>query len=184
MTKPPILLVDDEPDILFSLRGLLRLEFDLLTAESGNDALAILEHRPVHVILTDQRMPQMTGAQLLEQVQAKYPDVVRIMLTGYADIKAVIDAVNRGHIHRYLAKPIDPDDLLEILREACALYQKEVSRKELLREMLDYLLQTRGVLPAVGDGRPEVHALIERAGAMLDRLHSLEPFSERMGDEG
>lgn len=174
MTKPPILLVDDEPDILFSLRGLLRLEFDLLTAESGSDALAILAQQPVHVILTDQRMPQMTGAQLLEQVQAKYPDVVRIMLTGYADIKAVIDAVNRGHIHRYLAKPIDPDDLLEILREACTLYQREVSRKELLLEMREYLSRTREVLSPAADGHAEVHSLVERAGEMLNRIHSLD----------
>src|SRR5215210_7690658 len=95
-TKRPILLVDDEPEILFSLRGLLRREFDLHTADSGAQALEILREHPVHVIMTDQRMPEMTGVELLRRAQGACPQALRMIFTGYADIKAVIDAVNQG----------------------------------------------------------------------------------------
>src|SRR5438445_537437 len=113
--KHPILLVDDEPEILFSLRGLLRREFELFTAESGAEALEILKQHPIHVIMTDQRMPRMTGVELLRQAQMEHPEAIRIVFTGYADLKAVVDAVNQGHIYRYLTKPWDPDDLLTVL---------------------------------------------------------------------
>src|SRR5215468_8350579 len=123
-TKHPILLVDDEPEILFSLRGLLRKEFELYTAESGQEALEILHQHPVHVIMTDQRMPQMTGVELLRRVQGDFPEAIRIVFTGYADIKAVIDAVNQGQIYRYVTKPWDPDELRDMLHEACEHYER------------------------------------------------------------
>src|SRR3954452_16036387 len=99
--KHPILLVDDESEILHSLRGLLRTEFELHTAESGAEALEILRRQPVHAIMTDQRMPNMTGVELLRRAKEERPEAVRIVFTGYADIKAVIDAVNQGEIYRY-----------------------------------------------------------------------------------
>src|SRR5438093_1441244 len=107
--RHPILVVDDEAEILFSLRGLLRREFEVHTAESGPEALEILRRQSVHVIMTDQRMPGMTGVELLSQVQGEHPDAIRVVFTGYADIKAVIDAVNEGHIFRYITKPWDPE---------------------------------------------------------------------------
>src|SRR4051794_34555392 len=100
-TKHPILLVDDEPEVLFSLRGLLRNHFELFTAESGAQGLEILHQHPVHVIMTDQRMPQMTGAEFLRRARGDCPEAIRIVFTGYADIKSVIDAINNGHIYRY-----------------------------------------------------------------------------------
>src|SRR6266436_87150 len=97
--KHPILLVDDEPEILFSLRGLLRKEFDLHTANSGAEALEVLHRGPIHVIMTDQRMPEMTGVELLRRARGECPEAIRIVFTGYADIKAVIDAINQGQIY-------------------------------------------------------------------------------------
>jgi DNA-binding NtrC family response regulator len=134
-TEPPsILLVDDEPEILQSLKGLLRRKFTLHTAETGQQALQILRQVSIQVIMTDQRMPQMTGAQLLGQARAISPDTIRILFTGYADIKAVVDAVNEGQVYRYLTKPWDPDELVEILTSATQEHQR--------RKQLQAILQT------------------------------------------
>jgi response regulator RpfG family c-di-GMP phosphodiesterase len=117
--KHPVLIVDDEPEILFSLELLLRRDFELYTAQSGAEALDILHQHPVDVIMTDQRMPRMTGVELLRRARGECPEAVRIIFTGYADIRAVIDAINEGRIYRYLVKPWDPDDLRQLLHEAC-----------------------------------------------------------------
>ena len=116
--------MDDEPEILFSLKGLLRREFELYTAESGQEALEILERHAIHVVMTDQRMPEMTGVQLMRRVKNEYPEAIRIVFTGYADIKAVIDAINNGGLYRYITKPWDPDELIEVLHEAAARYDE------------------------------------------------------------
>ena len=138
-TKHPILLVDDEPEILFSLRGLLRKEFEVYTAESGAEALELLRRHPVHVIMTDQRMPQMTGVELLRRAREEYPEAVRIVFTGYADIKAVIDAINEGQIFRYLTKPWDPDELVAAFRQACGHYDRVTERRQLHLDLRDHL---------------------------------------------
>jgi len=137
--KHPILLVDDEPEILFSLRGLLRREFDLHTAQSGAEALEILKKIPIHVIMTDQRMPEMTGVELLRRARGESPEAIRIVFTGYADIKSVVDAINHGQIYRYLTKPWDPDELSAMLHEACEQYERMTERRRLLLDMRDHL---------------------------------------------
>jgi DNA-binding NtrC family response regulator len=139
MPKPPILVVDDEPDILFSLKALLRRDFEVYTAESGAQALEVLRQHPVHLIMTDQRMPEMTGVELLTRARGECPRSVRVIFTGYADLKAVIDAVNRGEIYRYLTKPWDPDELCEVLREACAHYERVTERDRLLSDLREYV---------------------------------------------
>src|SRR5260370_25019547 len=118
-SEQPILVVDDEQEILHSLRGLLRLEFEVHTASSGQEAIRILGEKPIHVILTDQRMPAMTGVELLSRVQVEHPEAIRMVFTGYADIKAVIAAINQGHIFRYITNPWDPDKLAAVLRHPC-----------------------------------------------------------------
>src|SRR5690348_4972272 len=137
--KHSILLVDDEPEILFSLRGLLRRDFEVHTAESGTEAIEVLKQQPIHVIMTDQRMPDMTGVQLLHRVAGEHPQAIRMVFTGYADIKAVIDAVNEGHIYRYITKPWDPDELLSVLRQACAAYDQIAAHQRLLTELRHFL---------------------------------------------
>jgi response regulator RpfG family c-di-GMP phosphodiesterase len=137
--KHAILLVDDEPEILFSLKGLLRREFELYTAESGQEALEILAQHAIHVIMTDQRMPEMTGVQLMRRVKNEYPAAIRIVFTGYADIKAVIDAINNGGLYRYITKPWDPDELIEVLQEAAARYDELEQRMQLLADLREYV---------------------------------------------
>jgi DNA-binding NtrC family response regulator len=138
-SKHPILVVDDEEEILFSLRGLLRQEFELHTASSGAEALDLMRRHVIHVLMTDQRMPQMTGVQLLEQARNLCPEAVRIVFTGYADIKAVIDAINQGQIFRYLTKPWDPDELISVLRQGCDEYDRLTARRMLLLDVRDYV---------------------------------------------
>jgi DNA-binding NtrC family response regulator len=172
--KHPILVVDDEPDILFSLRALLRRDFEVHTAEGGAQALEVLRQHPVHVIMTDQRMPEMTGAELLSRARGECPEATRIIFTGYADLKAVIDAVNRGEIYRYLTKPWDPDDLVALLHQACEHYQRHAERDRLLADARDVLAQGLA-LPEGEDRGPWAEAgraLVARLDRALGRAGS------------
>ena len=118
-TATTVLLVDDEPGILSSLRRLLRpAGYRIFTAESGKAGLEVLEHEPVDLVISDMRMPEMDGAQFLEQVRNRWPKTTRILLTGYADVASTIAAINRGEIYRYVSKPWDDDDLKLVVRDA------------------------------------------------------------------
>lgn len=118
-TTATLLLVDDEPGILSSLRRLLRPSgYTIHTAESGKAGLAILEQQPVDLIISDMRMPEMDGARFLEQVRQRWPETTRILLTGYADVSSTIAAINRGEIYRYVAKPWDDNELTLLVRDA------------------------------------------------------------------
>jgi DNA-binding NtrC family response regulator len=150
--KHSSLLVDDEPEILYSLRALVRREFEVHTADGGDQALDVLHHHPVHVIMTDQRMPEMSGVELLARARTECPEAVRIIFTGYADLKAVIDAVNRGEIYRYLTKPWDPDELLAVLHQACEQYDALADRHRLLADLKGYVEE------GIAAGTPEPRA--------------------------
>lgn len=114
-----LLMVDDEEGILHALIRLFRREgYNLLTAKSGEEALRLLANNEVQVILSDQRMPQMSGVELLSKVKELYPDSVRMVLSGYADITAITEAVNKGSIYKFLFKPWDDDLLCANVREA------------------------------------------------------------------
>ena len=115
-----ILCVDDEANILSSLRRLLRPHgFKVLVAESGQAGLnALEENGGVDLVISDMRMPEMDGSSFLEQVRQRWPDAIRLLLTGYADIASIIEAINRGEIYRYIAKPWDDHDLVLIVKQA------------------------------------------------------------------
>ncbi len=114
-----ILCVDDEVNILSALRRLLRPSgWRVLTAQSGAAGLEILAQEPVDLVISDMRMPQMDGAQFLEQVRQRWPQVMRLLLTGYADIASTVNAINRGQIYRYIAKPWNDSELPLIIKEA------------------------------------------------------------------
>ncbi len=124
MVKHTILCVDDEIDNVEALERLFRKKFSVLKATSGKEALSILDQHPepVSLIITDQRMPEMTGVELLQQSLEKNPEAVRILLTGYTDLESVISAVNQGQIYRYMTKPWDPTDLLNTVDHAIERY--------------------------------------------------------------
>jgi len=119
-----VLLVDDEPSILSSLRRLLRREgYTIFTASGGAEGLEVLATHEVGVVISDARMPEMSGAEFLGRVREMHPDTVRIMLSGYTDLDAVTSAVNRGELFRFLGKPWDDAELLETLRDAFRHYE-------------------------------------------------------------
>ena len=132
-----VLFIDDEANILSSLKRLFRPHgYRILTADSGAAGLALLEQEQgaVDVVVSDMRMPGMSGAEVLEQVRLKWPEAVRILLTGYADVSSTIAAINRGEIYRYISKPWSDDEILLTLRDALErkLLKAEKQRLEAL----------------------------------------------------
>ena len=133
--KHTILVVDDEPDVVKSVQDLLRFDYKVLGATRASDALRMVRENTVHVVLTDQRMPEMTGVEFLRRLRDEYPDTVRLLITGYADIRAVIDAINQGSVYRYITKPWDPEELQAVIREAAERYDLVAERKRLMEEL-------------------------------------------------
>lgn len=172
-TPATLLLVDDEASILSSLRRLLRpAGYRILTAESGRAGLDILEHEVVDLVISDMRMPEMDGAKFLEQVRSRWPEVTRLLLTGYADVTSTIEAINRGEIYRYISKPWDDNELTLIIRDALerrrlqgenarlldltqrqneALRELNASLEQKVRERTAELEQANGSLNAAND---------------------------------
>ncbi len=132
-----VLLVDDEEGIVRSLRRLLRREpYDLDTAGSGEEALEKLASHPAHLILTDQRMPGMTGVELLREVRNRWPDTIRIILSGYTKVDTIIDAINDGEVYKYLTKPWNDEELKLNLRRALEQYELEAENRRLAEQVL------------------------------------------------
>ena len=129
--KYKILYVDDERANLSSFNALLRREYEVFLAEGGAEALEILAKEKIDLIISDQRMPLMTGVELLAQVKAKYPDIIRMVLTGYSDMQAIVDAINKGNIYYYIAKPWKGDELKLILSKALEAYTLREKNKDL-----------------------------------------------------
>lgn len=141
-----VLFVDDEIDILNSLRRFLRSEaYRSLFAQSGKEALHFLERESIHVIITDLGMPEMDGLALLKQVEQKYPDSIRLVLSAHGDRDSILDAINNGSIYRYILKPWDNTELKLIVRQAIDLFNLQEERRDLLKELEEHnrLLEKR-----------------------------------------
>ncbi|QBH14621.1 hypothetical protein DO021_16200 [Desulfobacter hydrogenophilus] len=130
--KHTILCVDDEKHILSSLKRLLRKEnFDLLTATNGVDGLKIMASRDIHLVISDHRMPDMSGISFLAKVRETYPDTIRILLTGYTEIDSIKASINEGHVYKFLLKPWNDDDLKQEIRKALERYDLIQSNQSL-----------------------------------------------------
>jgi len=145
-----VLFVDDEPNILRTLRRLCRREeYEVVTAESGPDALAQLEETPASVIISDYRMPEMTGVEMLAAAKSIVPDSIRIILSGFADTQAVLEAINKGEVYRFLPKPWDDQELLTTINQSlehwdlkqqnATLQAQQVRQNEQLRRLNENL---------------------------------------------
>jgi signal transduction histidine kinase len=135
MSKPCLLVVDDEPDLVQSVKDLLRFDYRVLGATRASEGLKIVANEPVQVVMSDQRMPEMTGVEFLRCLRNRHPDVIRLLFTAYSDWNAVIDAINEGHVYRYIAKPWQPDELKAVMRQACEYYDLHAERRRLLLEV-------------------------------------------------
>jgi two-component system, NtrC family, sensor kinase len=136
-----VLFVDDEEGNLLVSEAVCGDDFEVLTARSGSVALELMRAYEVGVIVCDQRMPEMSGVELLEKVQAEFPDSVRLLVTAYTDVGAAIDAINRGRVRRYLKKPWEPEELKAEIADALERY---LTRRQ-LRELERRLVQTERV---------------------------------------
>ncbi|MGJ1430656.1 response regulator [Sphingobacterium spiritivorum] len=147
--KIAVLYVDDEENNLLSFKATFRLKYDVYTAISGAAAIEIVKKNPVNVIITDQRMPEMTGVEFLEEIIKLDPHPMRILLTGYTDMAAVIDAVNKGKIFHYLNKPWSEEELDQTIIRAFEAYNEREkiietnSQLETSNEQLEFLLRQK-----------------------------------------
>jgi signal transduction histidine kinase len=132
-----VLFVDDEEPNLVVFEAVCGDDFPVLTASSAADGLALMKEHEIGVVLTDQRMPGMTGIELLEKVETEYPDTIRLLITAYSDLQAAEDAINRGHVRRYMRKPWEPEVLRAELRDAIDLYTLNTRVKQLEQRLLD-----------------------------------------------
>jgi response regulator RpfG family c-di-GMP phosphodiesterase len=133
--KYTLLVVDDEPDVCDSVYDLLRREFKVLKARSAAEGCQLMQDNEVHIIMTDQRMPQISGVEFLSKVRGGNPKAVRMLFTGYADLEAVIAAINQGHVFHFLKKPWRPEELEAAVREAALEYERLVHQSEELTRL-------------------------------------------------
>jgi len=163
--KYTILFVDDEPQVLISLSIVFQKDYNVLTAQSGIAALEIIRRTPlVHVIVSDQRMPGMPGVELLKSVKEISPTTMRILLTGYADLDAVIGSINVGDVFRFVNKPWKNDKLRETVRLACQISEK----------MNNLYVQHQNVQPGVEQTDYNLDATILVVDANKAHLHAIK----------
>lgn len=173
-----VLCVDDEPNILNALKRVLRREdYRLITAGSAEDGLALLAEHPVHVVLSDQRMPGTSGTDFLARVRERYPDVIRIILSGYTDVDSIAEAINKGHVYKFFLKPWNDQNLRLEIRQALDQYDLMQANRRLAEELRRKNEELRHVnqnLEALVRERTEVLELQNRAlelsHAVLDEL--------------
>lgn len=130
-----ILYIDDEEQNLISFKATFRREYTIHTAIGGLEGLEIMKKHNIHLIITDQRMPGMTGVQFLEKTLPDYPECIRMVLTGFSDMEAIIDVINSGQIFRYITKPWNEQELRMTIENARQLYNLQQSNKDLVHEL-------------------------------------------------
>lgn len=147
--KISILYVDDEENNLFSFKATFRLKYKVFTAISGAEAIDLVKNNPIDIIITDQRMPEMTGVEFLEKIIEINAAPMRILLTGYTDMAAVVDAVNKGKIFHYLNKPWSEKELDDTIQYAYEVYMErqkiiETNAKlESSNDQLEFMLRQK-----------------------------------------
>lgn len=161
--RPRILIVDDEEAILETMTFTFEDEYEVLTATSAREALAVLAAQgPIAAVITDQRMPEMTGVEFLAQVCERHPSTTRIILTGYADGDAMVKAINEGHVYAYVTKPWEPDDLKQLVHRAVELHRLLRTNERLLEDVQ----QANRFLGAAIDEIPMGALVVDGAGVV------------------
>lgn len=170
MTNSKILIVDDEENILNSLKRLFRKEpYEIFTATGGEEGLKILDDHQIDLIISDLKMPLMNGIEFLKKAKDKNPTPLRIVLTGHADLRSIIDVVNQGGIYRFLLKPWDDDELRMTIRQALDYY---------------YLRQETRVLARTVKKQSEILQELEREHPGITRVEKDEDGSVVLTGEG
>ncbi len=132
-----VLYIDDEPNNINSFKASFRRTFNVFTAESAEEGRKILDTETIHVILSDQRMPKMTGIEFFQSIIDTHPDPIRILITGYTDINAVIDAINLGQVYKYLSKPWNEEDIKNFIYKAYEVVELRQKNLQLTNKLMD-----------------------------------------------
>ncbi|QSJ16798.1 response regulator [Nostoc sp. UHCC 0702] len=189
-SKPKILVVDDEPDNLDLLYRTFYRDYKVLRATSGPAALDLLaQEGEVSVIISDQRMPIMSGTEFLSLTATQYPDIIRIILTGYTDVEDLVEAINAGKVFKYVTKPWEAEDLKAVVRQALDTHNvlkartRELTRTLRQESLLNSITNT---IRSALDYRQILQAIVDTVGHMLDvDVCLLRPFQdEQLVDEG
>ena len=151
-----LLVVDDEPNVCESVHDLLRREFRVLKAHSAQEGYRLMQEEEVHIVMSDQRMPQVSGVELLTKVKARYPQAIRMLFTGFADLESVIAAINQGQIFQFVRKPWQPEELLLAVRQAAAEYERLERTAQEREELLE---EVKGLKDRLSALESEVHRL-------------------------
>ena len=172
---PRILIVDDEEAILETMTYTFIGSYEVITADDPQRALALMDrHAPVAVVITDQRMPGMTGVELLKKIYERHPETVRIMLTGFADSESTIQAINDGHVYAYVHKPWEPDELKQVVKQAVERFHLSTENRRLVEDLRRANLIMGAVMDRLDtgaiavDGGGIVQAVNRPARAYLD----------------
>jgi DNA-binding NtrC family response regulator len=173
--NPKVLIVDDENEILNSLADLLRKDFHVFATSDADQALhQLVSENMFSLVISDQRMPMLTGVELLAKAAKSSPDTARILLTGYSDIDAVIDAVNEGHIVQYITKPWEPDKLLALLRPLAKTHQLLQENRRLVRQLAEFNEMVKDSELRIDDLETEQSALTQKNQVMQDAYEQLQ----------
>ncbi len=132
-----VLYIDDEPNNITSFKAAFRRVFTVFTAESAEEGKAIVEKEKIHVILSDQRMPKTTGIEFFQSILETHPEPIRVLITGYTDITAVIDAINLGQVYKYLSKPWNEEDVKNTIKKSFEVYDLREKNKELTEKLIE-----------------------------------------------
>jgi signal transduction histidine kinase len=186
--KHCLLVVDDEPDLVHSVQDLLRREYRVLGATRAAEGLRIVEREKVHIVMTDQRMPEMSGVEFLKRLRTVAPDTVRLLFTAYTDIKTVTEAINQGNVYRYITKPWENEELQALLRQAAEHYDLIAERKRLLAELQEKNRQLEAANAELRQGNELKKAFIRVAShelrTPLTIVYGLADLARRSPDVG
>jgi len=185
-----VLYLDDEEANLFSFKAAFRREFEVHTCLEPHQAVRLLDEHDFHVVLSDQRMPRISGVEFFELIMPDHPDVSRVLVTGYADTDAVVDAINKGQVYRFVSKPWNEEELRNVIRSGFYLNRSRVQNAEQVTEVLALLDKIAGQVGGLGGaleaGTPEAASEVQQALiAMKDEvLQERQRYAQWMSRTG
>jgi diguanylate cyclase (GGDEF)-like protein len=172
-----LLVVDDEPYILATLNAILNADYEVVSAESAEAAQEIFRRRPIDILLTDQKMPHLSGVQLLEWVRLNYPRTVRLLMTGYSELEEAVAAINRGQVFHYLFKPWRTEELLQTLHSAAHTFRLQRDNAQLLEELLRLNQELEQRVKQRTRELEEANAELEKKNHLLEKLALTDPLT-------
>ena len=185
-----VLYLDDEEANLFSFKAAFRREFEVHTCMEPHQAVRLMDEHEFHVVLSDQRMPRISGVEFFEMVMPDHPDVSRVLVTGYADTDAVVDAINKGQVYRFVSKPWNEEELRTVIRSGYYLNRSRVQNAEQGAEVLAMLEKLAGQVEALDGqlaaGTPEAISRVQqelrnlREGVLQERERYAQ-WMDRLG---